>query len=215
MSPPDKTPKRRYDSSGRRAAAERRRQAVVAAARAQFEEKGWAGVTIREVSAAAAVSQKTVEATFGTKAALLEAAVDLAIRGDVEARPIAQRESVREMERSADAPHMLRLHARHLRVINARSAAIAGVVEHAANADPAVGELWRRMNENRAFGVQWATATLLRKPGRRPRLRRGDVEAIFWVALDWATYRTLTQHARLDDDGYERWLRSYYTAALL
>ena len=38
---------------------------------------------------------------------------------------------------------------------------------------------------------------------------------MFWVALDWATYRSLTDHAALDLDGYERWLVDYYGAILL
>ena len=71
------------------------------------------------------------------------------------------------------------------------------------------------MNRNRTYAVGWAASTLLAKPGRRPRLRRRLVEATFWVALDWGTYRTLTAHARLSAAGYEEWLRDYYASALL
>lgn len=210
MSAADKRPKRRYDARGRQAAAAERRLAVVAAARSVFEEKGWAGTTLREIGEAAGVSQKTIEAVFGTKATLLQAAVDYAIRGDIEATPIAQRESVARIETAPDAATMLRLHALHLRTINARSARIARAVEHAAASDPAVAKLWRQMNDNRAFAVRWATETLLRKPGRRKGLKRDHVEAALWVAIDWGTYRTLTEQAGLDDDGYEAWLRRYY-----
>ena len=170
---------------------------------------------MRDISAAAGVSQKLVEAVFGTKAALLQAAVDYAIRGDVEPLPMPQRERVLEMEAAPDAATMLRLHAHHLRVVNSRSARIAAVVEQAASADPAVAALWRRMNENRAYGVDWAASTFLGKRGRRRGLTRPQIDEVFWVALDWATYRTLSEHAGLDDDGYEAWLRGYYTAMLL
>jgi hypothetical protein len=91
----------------------------------------------------------------------------------------------------------------------------AAVVEQAAAADPAVDALWRQMNHNRAYGVRWATETFLRKRGRRRRLSRSHIETIFWVALDWGTYRTLIEHAGLDDDSYENWLGDYYTATLL
>jgi AcrR family transcriptional regulator len=215
MSSTNKQQKRRYDARGRQAAAAQRRLAVIAAACDAFERKGWSGVTVREISQITGVPQKTVEAVFGTKAALLRAAVDYAIRGDTGSLPTSQRESVLSMERSRDAPEMLRLHAHHLRTINARSARIAAVVEQAAAADAAVGDLWRQMNDNRATGVRWATQTLLAKPGRRPRMRPSHVEAVFWVALDWGTYRTLTQHAGLTDDAFESWLRTYYRATLL
>lgn len=209
------TDKRSYDSARRRARAAERRGAIVAAARAAFEERGWAGTRIADVAAAAGVSRKLVEAAFGTKAVLLQAAVDYAIRGDVEPLPMPQRESIREMERAPDARTMLRLHARHLRLVNARSAAIAAVVEQGAAADDAVSPLWRRMNANRQFAVAWATKTLLTKRGRRRGLTPETATATFWVALDWGTYRTLTAHAGLDDDGYERWLARYYEAMLL
>lgn len=210
-----KAGKRRYDVAGRQAAAAARRLAVVAAACTSFEEHGWIGTRIADVARCSGTSQKTIEAVFGTKAELLRAAVDYAIRGDIDPTEMPQREAVREMERASDAPTMLRLHARHLRLINARSARIAAVVEQAATSDPAVQALWRQMNDNRTHAVHWAAGTLLRKRGRRRGLTRRQAEPIFWVALDWNTYRTLTQQAGLDNDAYESWLADYYQATLI
>lgn len=188
---------------------------MVAAARDAFEQRGWAGTVLRDIAADAGVSQKLVEAQFGTKAALLHAAVDFAIRGGIDTTPMPQRKAVAQMEEAPDAKTMLDLHARHLRSINERSAAIAHAVEQAATADPAVAQLWQRMNANRAYAVRWATSTLLRKPGRRRGLRQRNVEANFWVALDWNTYRTLTEHAGLTPPEFERWLQRYYQTTLL
>lgn len=185
------------------------------AAKDLFEERGWVGTTVGGVAAAAGVSQKTVEAVFGTKAALLQAAVDYAIRGDVEPVPMPQRESVERMDAAPDAATALRLHAAHLRAINPRSARIALAVEQAAADDPVVAELWKRMNASRAFGVRNAAERLLRKPGRRRGLRRQEVEAAIWVALAWETYRVLTERAGLTDDEYEAWLRRYYRRLFL
>lgn len=207
--------KRTYDVSGRRAAAAERQQAVIDAARTVFEQRGWAGTHLREIADSAGVSQKLVEAVFGTKSALLQAAVEYAIRGDIEPTPIARRERVAEMERAPDAATMLRLHAQHLRLINSRSAHIAAVVEQAAAADPAVGALWQQMNHNRDDAITWATNTLLTKRGRRRGLTRPKIASILWVALDWGTYRTLTEHAGLNDDGYQTWLHNFYKAMLL
>ena len=52
-------------------------------------------------------------------------------------------------------------------------------------------------------------------PGRKRGLRRKDVQASFWVALDWSTYRTLTEQAHLTPDQYEAWLRRYYNVTFL
>ena len=208
-------PKRRYHAPQRIAAAARTREAIVRAAKESFETRGWAATTMRAVGESAGVSLKTVEALFKTKAVLLQATVDYAIRGDLDPQPMPERAPVRLMEQAADASTMLKLHAAHLRTINGRSARIAWAVEQAAADDPAVAELWQQMNENRAYAVRWATETFLSKPGRKRGLRRRQIEATFWNALDWGTYRTLTQHARLTPDEYQRWLEYYYRSTLL
>lgn len=207
--------KRPYRAPKRQAAAARTREAIVRAATQHFEQRGWSGTTLRSISAAAGVSQKTVEALFGTKAALLQVAVDYTIRGDVDPLPMPQREAVVQMEAAPTAAAMLNLHAAHVRAVNERSARLASAIEQAAPIDPIVAQLWQQMNDNRTYAVRWATKTLLSKPDRRYDLRKRHVEAIFWVALDWATYRTLTQHAQLSPSQFERWLRSYYTSTLL
>ena len=211
----DKENRRTYHAPQREAGASRTREAIIRSSRRLFEERGWAATTIRAVAEQAGVSPKTVEALFGTKAALLRAAVTYAIRGDVDPQPMPQRERVARIERTPSAAAMLDLHSAHLRTINDRSAQIAWVVEQAAADDPIVEALWNQMNQNRDFAVRWASDLLLRKPGRRKGLRRTDVEATFWVALDWGTYRTLTQHGRLTAAGYEAWLRRYYRDAFL
>jgi AcrR family transcriptional regulator len=214
MSDPTRPPRRPYYAPRRAAAAERTRLAIVTAAKRRFEVDGWAGTTVKAIAEDAGCSIKTVEAAFGTKAVLLAAAVDLAIRGDLRPEPMPQRRPVAEMETASDARSMLDLHAAHLRRVNERSARLTWAVEHAARTDPAVAELWSRMNQNRRFGVRWAARTLLRKRGAR-RISRQEAERIFWVALDWGTYRLLTEQAGLDADGYEAWVAGYYSRMLL
>jgi AcrR family transcriptional regulator len=206
--------KRRYHAPRRLAAAERTREAIAAAGKRQFEEKGWAGTTIRGIAAEAGVSPKTVEAVFGTKASVLQAAVDYAIRGDVDPPGMTERPAIEEMAAAPDAGSMLRLYARHLREVNERSGGIAWAVEHAARTDPIVGELWERMNRNRLGGVRWAVRTLLEKPdavGLDPVV----AERVIWVALDWGTYRLLAGQAGMDGDEIEAWLAGYLTRMLL
>src|SRR3954469_11966097 len=129
-----KPPRRGYHAPMREAAAMRNREMIVLAAKGLFEERGWVATTVRSIAAAAGVSPKTVEADFATKAALLEAAVAYAIRGDLDPRPVAQREAIAQVERAPDAAAMLTLHAAHLRRVHERSAGIALAVEQAAAA---------------------------------------------------------------------------------
>lgn len=166
------------------------------------------------VAKAAGVSPKTLEAVFGTKATLLRAVVDFAIRGDEQPLPLLGREAVARMEAAGTAAAMLDLHAAQVRRISARSAGVAWAVEQAAASDPDVAELWRRMSSNRRSGARWATRTFLAKRDSASGLPRAHVETTFWLALDWATYRSLTAGRGLTPLGFERYLRDYYRGLL-
>src|SRR4029079_6673922 len=126
-----------------------------------------------------------------------------------------QREAIVQVEKAPDAATMLTLHAAHLRRVHERSARIALAVAQGAAADPIAADRWRQMNRNRTYAVQRVTETLLQKPGRKRGLRRKDVQASFWIALDCATYSTLTEQAPLPPSQYEAWLRRYYKETFL
>ena len=205
----DNAHRRRYHAPARAAAAARTREKVLLSAKLTFEERGWAGATIPLIARRAGVAHQTVEA-LGTKAVLLEAVVDFAIRGDVGSVPMRLRDVVRAMEDAPGASPMLDLHAAQVRSVSERSAGTAWAVEHGASSDRRVARLWRRMTENRRFGVRWAAATLLTKPDAPPGCEQAYAENVFWLALDWGTYRTLTRDRGLDPDGFEGWLRRYY-----
>jgi AcrR family transcriptional regulator len=202
-------PPRQYRAPLREQAALRTRLLITKAAKATFEKQGWSGATMATIADRAGVSQSTVEALFRTKAVLLQAAVDYAIRGDIDPTPIRGREITDQIEAAPDAVSMLELHAGHLRAVHGRSAHLAFVVEHAAKSDKRVGALWRRMNENRRYGVEWAARTLLAMPATG-HLSASDVEKTFWVALDWGNYRLLTDYVGLSAEQYQEWILDYY-----
>ncbi|HEX4525652.1 MAG TPA: helix-turn-helix domain-containing protein [Gaiellaceae bacterium] len=210
MSPDHKSAPRRYNAPRRAAAALRTREAIVRAAKSSFERSGWSATTIQAIASAAGVSPKTVEALFGTKAVLLRTVVDYSIRGDLFDIPVTQREGGARIEAAPTAAAMLDLHASHVRSIVERTAGIAWSVEHAAAADPDVAALWQKMTRNRRSGVTWATDALLAKPDVDKTLERADVESTFWLALEWGTYRTMTEQHGLTPEQFEGWLRNYY-----
>lgn len=210
-----KTGTRRYHAPRRAAAAAQTREAILRAAKDQFEARGWAATTIAAVAADAAVSPKTVQALFGTKAVLLAAAVDYAIAGDLAEVPIIVRESARSVESAPDAATMLDRHAGHVVAINTRSAGLARVVESAAASSQLVAGLWQQMTANRRFGARWAATTLLTKPGTRPGLTLEQAERDFVIAIDWGTYRTLTGELGLTPGQVRDWMRRYYQRMFL
>jgi TetR/AcrR family transcriptional regulator, regulator of cefoperazone and chloramphenicol sensitivity len=67
---------RSYESPTRRAQAEKTRRQIAHAARSLFVERGWSGTRVRDVAAAAGVSEPTVYAVYGNKAGLATALLD-------------------------------------------------------------------------------------------------------------------------------------------
>jgi len=215
MTQKDQASRRAYNAPRRAAAAEQTRESIVQAAKQAFEERGWAATTIRSIAESASVSPKTVEALFGTKATLLKTVVDYSIRGDLLDLSVNQRDRAAAIDAAGDAASMLDLHASHVRTIQARTARVAWSVEVAAPTDANVAELWSQMTANRLSGVGWATRTYMSKAGADPSIKRTDVESTFWLALEWGTFRSLTDEHGLSVDQFERWLREYYRRMLL
>lgn len=213
MKAADKT--RPYRSAQRMAAAELTRTTIVTAAKGLFETRGWAGATIPLIAAEAGISVSSVEAIYKTKAGLLRGVVDFAIRGDVGTATMDRRRAFAEIQQAPDGQTMLSLHAAYVRAINQRSAAVGWVVEQAAPTDRRVAELWQEMNRNRGYGADAAAEVLMSKPGRRPDLTQSEAASVFWLAIDWSTYRSLTVHRELSNDAFERWILGYYTRMLL
>ena len=85
------TPRRSYDNSRRRADAEARQRRIVEAATALFVEQGFGATSIDQIAAAADVSPQTIYATYGSKAAVLSRAIDVALLGDYEDRSFVDR----------------------------------------------------------------------------------------------------------------------------
>ena len=215
MTDPVNPLKRAYHAPQRAAAAARTRETVVTAAKDAFERLGWSGATMRGIADQAGVSVKTVEALYRTKAELLKQAIDFAIAGDLRPIPVLGRESVAAMLAAPDGPAMLDLHARHTRSISQRAAPILWVVEQAAPAHQETARLWAQNNDQRRAGAAWAADTLLSKPGVPPHISRRYAEEVFWIAIDPATYRSLTLGRGLSPSGFETWIRNFYGKMLL
>src|ERR687894_2536307 len=83
--------KRRYDARSRQNQARETRDRVLTVARRLFVEHGYAATSVARIAAEAGVSAPTVFAGFRSKVNLLKEAVDTAIAGDTEDRPLRER----------------------------------------------------------------------------------------------------------------------------
>jgi len=136
---PTKT--RTYNSTRRSRQAAETRAEILTAAVELFGEQGWSGTTLAAIASRAGVAVETIYSGFGSKKGLLRAALDVAVVGDAEAIPFAERpEALRLGEGSVD--ERLAAAARVITDINERTVPVWRALVEAGRADEEL-ERWR------------------------------------------------------------------------
>ena len=136
---------RLYNSPLRRDQAAATRQQILAAAQALFERDGYAGTSMAAIASASGVALKTVYLAFDTKSGVLRALWHLLLRGDHDDIPVGEQPWFQEVLAEPDPRRQLRLNMRNSRVVKVRAGAIMDVISSAAASDPAIGDLWTRI----------------------------------------------------------------------
>jgi AcrR family transcriptional regulator len=140
-----KSSTRAYDSPRRREQAEATRLAILAAAQRLFERDGYAGTSVASIAKEAAVTPRTVYLGFETKAGLLRAVWNRALRGERDEAPVAAQRWFHEVLEEPDPERTLRLNARNSRRFKERSTELLQVVRDAAPVEPEIAGLWERI----------------------------------------------------------------------
>lgn len=194
-------------NSGLRAARTRDiEEKIVGAAHRLFVENGYTRTTLADVADAAGVAHRTVYVRFGTKAALLNRTIDVALVGDVEPVPVTDREWFQKAL-TADT-----LEAR----IKALAKASAGLMERAADI-MAVGFEAARQEPDVAAAAEAGLRGALESVGafwrqaERDQLLPRDAD-VRWLAessallLQPETYLLGRRLLRWTPASYRRWL---------
>ena len=197
---------RRYVSPLRQEAAARTRQAVLDAARELFTAQGYTATTVEEIAGRAGVSKPTVFAAAGSKHAILKQLRDMALAGDDEPVPVAQRPWYREALAEPDPRRALRLHARNATAIHRRSADVHEVLRAAAASDKDLHELWRASEDERRGGATIVIDALLQKSRLKTGLDRAAAIDIVWILTASDIFWRLVHTRRWSLPRYENWL---------
>lgn len=162
--PDPERPKRKYNSTRRTRQAAQTREEVLAAAVQLFDASGWAATTIAGVAAEAGVAVETIYSGFGSKKAVLRAAMDAAIVGDARPIPFADREEAARMGQG-DFDERVAAAADVTAAVHERSAGVWRAIIEAAAGDPEI-DGWRRDAEaGRRIEVERSLRAIL---GREP-----------------------------------------------
>jgi AcrR family transcriptional regulator len=208
-------PGRRYLSPRRQQTAQQTRRAVLAAAQALFVERGYPATTIEQIAQRAGVSKPTVFAAVGSKATVLKQLRDLALAGDEQPVPVAQRAWYQRALREPDPYRSLRLHARNVTDIHQRSADLHEVLRSAATADPELAELWHASERERRTGAGYVVDALLRKGPLKAGLDRDSAIDLVWVLTSTVSFQSLVRTRGWPRHKYEQWLGDSFCQQLL
>lgn len=131
----------RIDGRRRRSTATRRK--VLEAATRQFCRNGFGPTTVGAIAAEAGVSEPTIYYAFGSKEAVLLAAIDVAIAGDDEPVATLDRAWARAVVGAEDARTQVALMARGAGEILLRSGGLLAVLQQSASSSPDMADHWR------------------------------------------------------------------------
>lgn len=130
------TVKQPYRSKVRAEAALRTRRLIREAAADLFVRNGVAATTMREVAAEAGVAERTVYTAFPNKAALFKEVLDVAVAGDEEPVPVADRPVFTAALTGSDPARVADLVAESAVVIMERAGDLMMTAVESAGADP-------------------------------------------------------------------------------
>jgi TetR/AcrR family transcriptional regulator, regulator of autoinduction and epiphytic fitness len=182
------------------------RQRILEAAADLFAEQGYAATTMQQIAERADVAWQTVYSVFGTKAAVLSAVFDVAVAGDDEPVPVAERQFVRAITDAADPTDKAAIFARHLRDSAARTAGVMSVIDAAAATDADIAELWRTLVAQGLRGMTLAARAFRDQGVLRPDLTVERAADILWLYVGPWAYRVLVTERGWTLDEYEQWL---------
>ncbi|MEZ5323347.1 MAG: TetR family transcriptional regulator [Microthrixaceae bacterium] len=198
--------KRPYDSTHRQAQARATRQRIVVAATLLFQERGYAATSIAAVADAAGVAPQTVQAAFGSKAALLGEAVATALTGDDEPVAVIDRPDSRALLEVTDPETAADSFSRAVTEILLRAGKLIYAADAAADGDEALDDLRRAGHRGRLTDMR-TTAEAFRRNG----LLRADLTAdaaadLLWLLTSPDAFRAFTLHRGWSAEQFERWL---------
>lgn len=190
---------RSYSSPRRQKQAAETKAAVLNAARTLFSERGWGGTGMREVASAAEVSVETVYSLFGSKPELFQAALDVAVVGDLDEVPVAQRPEFQALGEMS-WQEAVRAAARMMAAVHRDAVGMERALREGAASDPSLARVLVENEERRRSDTAKAFELIA---GRRPTPTERDG---CWALNSFEVYDLLVNRSGWSLRRYEDWL---------
>lgn len=199
--------KGRTDAGRRREArAHETRRRIIEAGLRLFIEQGYTATTVQQLAHAADVAPATVYQAFGTKQAILSAALDVTIAGDDAPLAVVERDWVADASREQDHRRRLQLIVEGACRIAARTAALKEVIRDAAATEPAARDLVRQDHDRRYRTQEHLVDLLLEHRSLRPGIDRRRAVDTFFALVNSATYDLLVTQRGWTINDWRDWI---------
>jgi len=206
---------RGYRSPLRAAQAARTRASILDAAGALFMEKGWAGTTIAAIAGKAGVSNETIYAAFGNKAAILQQLIADAVRGQAKEVPLLEQEVPAAIAAASEQHRQLALFARDITGILCRVAPLMAVLRSAAQTEPELAGLYRRMHAGRKKNLAFLVEAICANGPLGGTMTADAALALVWRLASPDLFLLMRDVEGVDSDGYAAWLEETLRKLLL
>jgi AcrR family transcriptional regulator len=212
----NRTASRSYSSPVRAEQARLTERRITDAAHRLFLEQGYGQTTLAAVAREAGVSAQTIYNVFGTKPALLKKVHDLALIGDDEPIPLAERPEVQAMYADTDPERFLRAYAALGRtiaervgplIVLAQAGALGGEAELAAHVETIHGE--------HLVGCTMVANRVDELGALRPGLTVDGARDRIWTLTSPSVWHLLVRERGWSGDAYAEWVGDALCAAVL
>jgi AcrR family transcriptional regulator len=203
---------RSYNSPVRREQATRTRQRILDSAADLFIGQGYGATSIRAIAEAAGVAPDTVYATFGSKARLLSALIDIRLAPGGESSVLDRPES-RAMRDELDPRRLLHLFAHDYATMAERVRPVSEVLRTAKAVEPGMAAVRDEIEGYRFQYVQTVVGWLARRS--RLRMPRHRAAQVVWTLASPDVGRMLCDVQGWTTDEYAEWLEDALAATLL
>ncbi|MDQ4117814.1 MAG: TetR/AcrR family transcriptional regulator [Actinomycetota bacterium] len=194
--------KQDYESPLRTAQAARTRRQIIDAARRAFVRDGYSGTSMTALAREAGVSRETIYKAFRTKPDLLKAVYDVAVVGDHEAVPVADRPEYTRMLDDPDPDAAARTFGMLSAELVERIGPVLRVLADAAH-EPDLQDL---LDATRAERLEGTRSMLVRLSGGSAGPALDRAVDVVWTLISPEVALLLTDQRGWTREQYGRWL---------
>ena len=190
----------------RESRARQTRLLIIEAGLRLFLEQGYVSTTVQAIAQEAGVAPATIYQAFGTKHAILAAALDITVAGDDSPLPVLDRDWVAAARREADPRRQLRLIIEGACQIAARTAPLKEVLRDAAATEQAARELIGQDHARRHRTQETLVDVVIDRRALRPGIDRQRAVDTFYALVNSATYELLVTRQGWTTTDWQDWI---------